>query len=223
MVNVIVDQLSMRYVTAERTVEALTEVSFTATSGQLTALVGPSGSGKTTLLRILACQLSYDSGKAEVNATPIPPVQSRAGSEFRNKQVGYVFQEFGLIEQESARFNVALPMRYAGVSKRRANARADSLLCNVDIPELATAQVRDLSAGQRQRVAFARAQANDPGVILADEPTSNLDAGNRSKVMGLLKQLRTEGKCVIVATHDEYVWQRADVVVRLDQGRVVTG
>ncbi len=218
--TVLVQHVHKRYRSAEREINALVNVSMSADPGSVTALVGPSGSGKTTMLRILACQLSPDAGTVLVDGNAVPAVASRAGSIYRSRQVGFVFQEFGLVEGESARKNVALPLRYAGVGRRTAARIADSLLELLGIEDLSDADVRDLSAGQRQRVAFARAQANDPSIILADEPTSNLDPASRKVVMTALNRLRTSGKTVVVATHDEILWRQADHVVRIANGYV---
>lgn len=221
--TIVVRHVHKRYLSAERAVDALINVSLAAEPGHLTALVGPSGSGKTTMLRILACQLRPDAGTILVDGGTVPHVASRAGANYRRRTVGFVFQEFGLIEQESARKNVALPLRYAGVGRKRANRIAESLLEVLGIADLSDADVRDLSAGQRQRVAFARAQANDPPVILADEPTSNLDPASRAVVMAALDRLRKSGKTVVVATHDEALWREADHVVRIANGHIESG
>ncbi len=220
MVTVKVSNLSKTFVSSERIVRAVVDVSFELRSGEALAVVGESGSGKTTLLRILACQIAPDRGVVTIGEESLPSPHSSRGAEFRNKSVGFVFQEFGLVEQETARSNIALPLRYAGIRRRKALAIADGLMRQMRIPHLADVSVRNLSAGQRQRVAIARACATNPGLVLADEPTSNLDPENREAVMDSLLELRSAGKSVVIATHDELVWRRCDRIIRLVDGRL---
>ncbi|MDO4717771.1 MAG: ABC transporter ATP-binding protein [Propionibacteriaceae bacterium] len=215
MVAVDVIEISKRFRSAGRTVDALDGFSMRADSGELVALVGPSGTGKTTLLRILGCQLAPDRGRVLVDGRALPRPGSSAGARFRSREVGFVFQELGLVEEETAVANVALPLRYAGVAARPALRRAEALLAEVGLADLAGTPVATLSTGQRQRVAIARAQANDPGLILADEATSNLDQDNTADVLGLLRGLAGRGATVVLATHDEQAWRACDRVVTL--------
>ncbi|WP_028707968.1 ABC transporter ATP-binding protein [Propionicicella superfundia] len=220
MVTLTATGLSKRFVSAERTVRAVDEAGLSAVSGELLGVVGESGSGKTTLLRMLACQLSPDAGAVRIDGVEVPHPRSRAGARFRATQVGYVFQEFGLIEDESALRNVAIPLRYAGVSARRARTLASESLDELGVRPLAGSRVSTLSGGQRQRVAIARACVNSPLLFLADEPTSSLDQENADIVMDCIGRLRASGMVAIVATHDPAVAERCDRVVVMRGGRI---
>jgi len=204
-------------------VKAVVDVSMKIGAGEFFGVIGESGSGKTTLLRMLACQLKPDAGNILVAGERVPDPASGAGARFRSRHIGYVFQEFGLIEEDSAVANVALPLRYSGATRRRAVAMARDVLEELGLADETDAVVRDLSAGQRQRVALARATVNDPMIIIADEPTSNLDHRNRDLVLASLKAIAARGKTVIMATHAEAAWQACDRTISLARGRLVSG
>ncbi|WP_232549777.1 ABC transporter ATP-binding protein [Propioniciclava soli] len=201
-------------------VHALREVSLQVAAGETVALVGPSGSGKTTLLRLIACHLTPDSGDLTVDGQRVPRPSTAAGAAFRRRMVGVLLQDLGLIEMDTALANVMLPLRLAGVGRRDAARRAHLQLQKRGLDHRSDAPVNTLSGGQRQRVALARALVCEPPLVLADEPTSNLDADQASQaVSDLLAQAR-EHRAVLIATHDPEVWTRCDRVLHLDDGRI---
>lgn len=210
------------YRTRTRTVRSLQGVTFSVDPGCLVAISGPSGAGKTTLLRLLGCQLRVETGTIIVDGTPIPRPESQDGARYRSTTAGFVFAEYGLIERDSALRNVTLPLRYAGVPRRRAAVIAAERLERVGLDSaLARAPVAELSAGQRQRVAVARAQANGARLILADEPTNSLDPENTRRILDHLREAAEDGATVIIATHEESVQQACDRTVWLRRGHRV--
>lgn len=189
--------------------------------GECVYLVGPSGSGKTTLLSILGCVLAADSGSLEilgVDARRLSPVEQ---ARFRREQVGFVFQRFHLFQALTAAENVCVPLSLLGWPKARSRGKALELLSLVGLADKASSRVTRLSMGQRQRVAFARALAADPPLVLADEPTASLDSEAGSNAMRVLKNLCQElAKTVVVVTHDSRIYSLADRILRLVDGRI---
>jgi len=190
--------------------------------GECVFLAGPSGSGKTTLLSILGCILSADRGKVRILDQDIDVLNQQQRTTLRLEQIGFVFQRFHLIRGLTALDNVCVPLVLRDAPPRRAECRGMELLETVGLADKASAQPRNLSAGQCQRVALARALAGDPNLILADEPTAALDAANGRQTMKLLRRLTSqEGKTTVVVTHDQRIFQFADRVLRLENGRIV--
>jgi putative ABC transport system ATP-binding protein len=197
------------------------EVDLSVGRGEYVFLVGPSGSGKTTLLSIIGCVLSPDHGSVRIMGEDVRDLTKNAAAELRREKIGFVFQRFHLIRGLTAAENVAVPLTLAGWRKADANRRAAELLALVDLKDKADMQPHRLSVGQCQRVAFARALAADPDLILADEPTASLDAKSGQRAIELLRQLTAEsGKSVIVVTHDHRILHFADRILHMENGKV---
>ena len=200
-------------------VEALRGVNLTIEAGSMTGIMGPSGSGKTTMLSVLGCLLTPSSGSVEVLGHEVARLGPSALARVRRQSIGFVFQSFNLFPALSARENVQLVLNYKGVRGRHARRRALELLDMLGLSHRAGASPRNLSGGEKQRVAMARALAGDPPLILADEPTSNLDAENGRLIIGLLRELAQEqGRGVVIVTHDPRVEGFCDLVLRLEDG-----
>ncbi|MDR2750268.1 MAG: ABC transporter ATP-binding protein, partial [Clostridiales bacterium] len=192
------------YIGTENELEILKNVSLSVRKGEFVAIVGPSGSGKSTFMNMIGALDKPTSGEYFLNGNPVHKMDDDELSEIRNREIGFVFQNFNLIPRSSALKNVALPMLYAGISKSKRMARAKDLLGLVGMGERAGHQPNELSGGQKQRVAIARALANDPAILLADEPTGALDSKTGDMIMELfLKINREEGKTIVLITHSE--------------------
>jgi ABC-type lipoprotein export system ATPase subunit len=200
-------------------VDVLEDVDLTVGAGGITALVGHSGSGKTTLLHILGLLTQPDRGRVFVEGTDMSGFADRALADVRRSRIGFVFQAYNLLPQHSALRNVLLP--YTG-RRAQGEERAQRLLTRVGLDERARHVPGELSGGEQQRVALARALINDPPVVLADEPTGNLDEASEAVLLGLFRELADEGRAVVLVTHNPAVSQAADVVLRLDSGVLVT-
>jgi len=188
--------------------------------GEYVALMGPSGSGKSTLMNLLGCLDTPTSGSYELNGANVSKMTDDALAEIRNKEIGFVFQTFNLLPRTTALDNVALPMVYAGVGKADRIKRAKEVLHDVGLADRMEHKPNELSGGQRQRVAVGRALVNKPSIILADEPTGNLDSKTSEEIMLLIDAIHQAGNTVIVVTHEEEVAQRAKRVIRLRDGMV---
>lgn len=214
--------LSKSYRAGDSVTVVLQGVDLAISRGECVYLVGPSGSGKTTLLSILGCVLSADAGGLEIlglNALQFSPTEQ---ARFRREKIGFVFQRFHLFDALTAAENVCVTLDLLGWPKARSRAKALELLSLVGLEEKAANRVTRLSMGQRQRVAFARALAGDPELILADEPTASLDADSGFKAMQALKSLCRElHKTVVVVTHDNRIYSMADRILRLADGRII--
>lgn len=206
--NLVVEYASERY-----TVRPLDGFELDAPPGQLIALLGPSGSGKTTLLSILSGMIPATSGSVVVDGIDVLSLSGSALEDYRRKTIGIVFQGFNLIPSLSARENVAAPLLVAGVKRKEALARADALLAEVGLDDRADHMPKHLSGGQQQRVAVARGLVGDPKVLLADEPTANLDHISAEAVVQLLRSLRDRGRTIIISTHDDRLLPAMDQVV----------
>ncbi|WP_257004082.1 ABC transporter ATP-binding protein [Streptomyces sp. SA15] len=200
-------------------VDVLQSVDLTVRPGEITALVGRSGSGKTTLLHILGLLTEPDHGRVLVGETDTSGLTDNALADVRRRRIGFVFQHYNLLPQHSALRNVAVP--YVG-RRAQGEERARRLLDRVGLAERACHVPGELSGGEQQRVALARALVNDPPVVLADEPTGNLDEGSERVLLGLFRELADEGRAVVLVTHNPAVSDTADVVHRLDAGALVT-
>ena len=190
--------------------------------GDYVALMGPSGSGKSTLMNLLGCLDTPTSGSYELNGTDVSNLTDDQLAEIRNKEIGFVFQTFNLLPRTTALENVALPMVYAGASKAERTARAEEVLRNVGLGDRMDHRPNQLSGGQRQRVAVGRALVNHPSIILADEPTGNLDSKTSVEIMKLFEDIHLAGNTVIIVTHEEEIATHAHRVIRLRDGVVET-
>ncbi|MGH3985201.1 MAG: ABC transporter ATP-binding protein [Pseudonocardiaceae bacterium] len=201
-------------------VQALYGVDLAIDDGDLVAIMGPSGSGKTTLMNILGCLDIPTSGRYLLDGTDVSSLSDNQLAKIRSRKIGFVFQSFNLVPRTSAIRNVELPLVYAGVRDRRPRAR--SVLEQVGLGERAKHMPNELSGGQQQRVAIARALINDPAMLLADEPTGNLDTASSVELLKLLGALNDAGRTVVIITHEEDIARFAKRVVRLRDGRIVS-
>jgi len=209
------------YKLGKTVVRALRGLDLAIESGEIVAIMGPSGSGKSTLMHILGAHDRPTDGRATIETNDLAEMKERQLVTLRGRRVGFVFQTFNLIQTLSAQRNVELPMIFQGVSAGARRRRASSLLDKVGLGDRVRHRPSELSGGERQRVAIARALSNDPEIILADEPTGNLDTETGNAILGLLKELsEQDGKTVILVTHDPEAAEIADRVVRLRDGCV---
>ena len=213
--------LTKVYRTGHREVAAVRDVDLNVATGSWLAIMGPSGSGKSTLLQLLGGLDRPDSGTIRVGGQAIEQLSEAARAVLRRRRIGYVFQFFNLVSNLSVAENVELPMLLAGVSRRDARRRRIELLEPLGIADLASSPPADLSGGQQQRVAMARALANRPDVLLADEPTGNLDSVNTRDVLDLLRREHDRGQTIVMVTHDRRVAAEADRIVVMEDGRIV--
>ena len=208
------------YGRGEGAVAALRDVSLTIRRGEYVAITGPSGSGKSTLMHLMGCLDRPTSGKVIVDGEDTTRLSEPRLAALRNRRIGFVFQAFHLIPRETVLRNVEWPLVYAGVPAHRRRERAMEVLARVGMSHRIRHLPQQLSGGERQRVAIARALVNDPAVILADEPTGNLDSANGEQVLALLEELNRQGRTVVVVTHDPGVARRAHRLIRMRDGRV---
>jgi putative ABC transport system ATP-binding protein len=208
------------YGTGETAVVALAGVDLAIQPGEYVAIMGASGSGKSTLMNIIGCLDGPTSGMYRLDGHDVAHLDDETLALVRNRKVGFVFQSFHLIARMTARANIELPMMYAGRSLRERRAEADRLLDLVGLQARADHRPHALSGGQQQRVAIARALSMSPALLLADEPTGNLDSTSSADVMSLLDQLNSEGRTVVVVTHEETVARHARRVIRVADGRI---
>lgn len=217
---VVVDDATRRYRVGERDVDALRGVSLTVTAGEYVAIVGPSGSGKSTLLTLMGGLDAPTHGTVRLLGHDVARMSDRALTRLRLEQVGFVFQRFHLLPVLTASENIALPMAERGMPRRERMARTRQLLEYVGLPDRADHRATQLSGGEMQRVAIARALANRPALVLADEPTGELDAATSRDVLELLRRLNRDGVTVIVVTHDDQLAAQASRTVHMLDGRI---
>ena len=211
------------YGSGEDEVRALRGISLVLEQGDYVAIMGPSGSGKSTLMHILGCLDVPSEGEYELAGTPVSQMSARALARVRNQRVGFVFQSFNLLPRSSLSRNVELPLLYAGLGRQERKERGLQALAKVGLADRARALPSQLSGGQRQRVAIARALVNDPSIVLADEPTGNLDSKTGQEILALFGELHAQGHTVILVTHDPQVASRAGKIVRIVDGKVANG
>lgn len=212
--------IAKAYKIGTETIHALRSVSLDIFKNEYVALMGPSGSGKSTLMNVLGCLDTPSSGEYILNGVSVAQMLDNDLAEVRNKEIGFVFQSFNLLPRSTALENVMLPLIYAGYSKAERLKRGQEVLEQVGLGERMMHKPNELSGGQRQRVAIARALVNNPAIILADEPTGNLDSKTSVEIMGLLQDIHQNGNTIILVTHEEDIAQYAHRIVRLKDGLV---
>jgi len=212
--------ITRTYKVGTELVRALRSVSLSIYKNEFVALMGPSGSGKSTLMNILGCLDTPSSGQYILNTQDVSKLNDNELARIRNKEIGFVFQTFNLLPRSSALENVMLPQVYAGFSKAARLIRANEVIDSVGLTDRAHHKPNELSGGQRQRVAIARALVNSPSIILADEPTGNLDSTTSYEIMGVLEQIHLAGNTIILVTHEEDIALHAHRIIRLMDGKV---
>jgi putative ABC transport system ATP-binding protein len=217
---ILVEKLTKTYVMGAQTLHALREISFNIKKNEYVALMGPSGSGKSTLMNILGCLDSPTSGSYYLNQTNVSQMKDADLAIVRNKEIGFVFQTFNLLPRISALDNVAIPLIYAGITKKERLERAKHVLQMVGLADRMDHRPNELSGGQRQRVAIARAIVNNPAIILADEPTGNLDSKTSVEIMSIFSEIHSAGNTVILVTHEPDIAEYAHRIIRLKDGLI---
>jgi putative ABC transport system ATP-binding protein len=212
--------ISRIYQMGSETIRALRSISINISKGEYVAFMGPSGSGKSTMMNIIGCLDTPSGGEYILNGHAVSDMTENELAEIRNKEIGFVFQTFNLLPRATSLENVALPLIYAGYNKSEREERAMSALEGVSLGDRAHHKPNELSGGQRQRVAIARALVNDPSIILADEPTGNLDSKTSYDIMDLFAQLHDKGNTIIMVTHEDDISKYAHRVVRMRDGLV---
>jgi len=213
-----IEQITKEYLMGETTVRALKGVDLLVHRNEYVAIMGPSGSGKSTLMNMIGCLDTPTTGRYELNGSDVALMEDDQLAEIRNKEVGFVFQTFNLLPRSTSLQNVELPLVYAGVVSEERRRRAEEVLEAVGLGDRSYHKPNELSGGQRQRVAIARALVNNPSILLADEPTGNLDSGTGREIMAIFENLYNRGNTIIVVTHEEEVASHARRVIRLRDG-----
>ncbi len=217
-----VKDLRKTYIMGNQKVHALQSITLDIQKNEYVALMGPSGSGKSTLMNLLGCLDTPSSGQYFLNGINVSTMTDSELAEVRNKEIGFVFQTFNLLPRLTALDNVALPLVYAGLSSKERRIKAERALESVALADRMDHKPNELSGGQRQRVAIARALVNDPAIILADEPTGNLDSNTSYEIMEIFEHLHNQGNTIILVTHEPDIAEYAHRIVRLRDGLVET-
>ena len=219
---ILLEEIRKNYIMGKQELQVLKSISLNIQRNDYVALMGPSGSGKSTLMNILGCLDSPTSGSYILNGNDVCKMVDAELAEIRNKEIGFVFQQFNLLPRLTALENVALPLVYAGISKKMRNEMAMEVIHKVDLQDRSHHRPNELSGGQCQRVAIARALVNNPSIILADEPTGNLDTRTSYEIMNIFSKIHNEGNTVVLVTHEEDISNYARRVIRLRDGVIET-
>lgn len=214
------ESIVKNYFLGAEVVHALRSVTLEIMKNEYVAIMGPSGSGKSTLMNIIGCLDTPTSGMYVLNGKDASKLQDNQLAEIRNREIGFVFQTFNLLPRYSALENVMLPLVYAGVPRQERMARARQALLSVGLSDRMEHKPNELSGGQRQRVSIARAMVNDPAIILADEPTGNLDSKTSVDIMALFRDIHNQGNTIILVTHEESIARHANRIIRLLDGQI---
>ncbi len=215
-----IKDISRFFQVGTETVKALREVSLVIEENEFVAIMGPSGSGKSTMMNLLGCLDTATSGSYELNGQDVSKMTDNELAEVRNREIGFIFQTFNLLQRSTALENVMLPLVYSGIGKTERIKRAEKTLQEVQLSDRMNHKPNELSGGQRQRVAVARALINNPSIVLADEPTGNLDSKTSIEIMGLLEDIHKLGNTIIVVTHEEDIAKHAHRIIRMLDGRI---
>lgn len=214
------DKIVKNYKVGTQIVRALRSVSLTINKGEYVAIMGASGSGKSTMMNVIGCLDTPTSGSYELNKKDVSHMTDDELAEIRNKEIGFVFQTFNLLPRNTALENVMLPLVYAGIKKQERITKAEKILTEVGLVNRMEHKPNELSGGQRQRVAVARALVNNPSILLADEPTGNLDSKISEEIMQLFAEIHRKGNTLIVVTHEEDIALHAHRIIRLKDGEI---
>jgi putative ABC transport system ATP-binding protein len=219
---IVTHDLQRSYQMGNTVVHALCGADLTIQEGEYVAIMGPSGSGKSTLMNVIGCLDSPDAGTYLLNGKMVSDMSDRQLAKVRNEEIGFVFQTFNLLNRTTAQHNVEMPLIYAGINRKARQQKAAEVLTRVGLADRMTHRPSELSGGQRQRVAIARALVTDPSILLADEPTGNLDSTTAKEIMALFDELHDAGHTIILVTHDDNIGRHADRIVELLDGRVAS-